>query len=450
MSKKLLCLIVLPLLVLTAVQTVVRADNGPEHKAIQSWPIKLGTSGGNINDRSSLYCCSGTLGALVQDGESLYILSNNHVLARSNLGIIGEAINQPGQIDQKCQQSGIVATLSDFVKIRFRKGRAIPINTVDAAIAIVVDGAVDPNGAILDINELSSDIIAPELGQAVQKSGRTSGHTKGIVTAINVTVDVGYSRECAGAPNQKARFSDQIFIEGTNEAFSTGGDGGSLIVEDLLANPRAVGLLFAGGEIDGTDITIANPIAAVLNAFGVVMHGGTSPDPDPELDPTLTGSISGIVTNDSTGAAIAGAAVSTTAAESITDANGTYLLSDVSPGDQQVTASATGFRDRNKTVTVVADATVNADFALRVRKGGRGNKTNRGSLRRALGAKNRHVNRFMNIDGVVGVGVGLSKAGQPVVKIYLAEDSDKVKKQIPPTLDDVPVEAVVTGTFEAY
>ena len=60
------------------------------------------------------------------------------------------------------------------------------------------------------------------------------------------------------------------------------------------------------------------------------------------------------------------------------------------------------------------------------------------------------MNRFLSIDGVVGVGVGLSADGQPVVEIYLSEDSDKVKKQIPAKLDDVPFAAVVTGTFEAF
>jgi hypothetical protein len=431
MSKKLLFLIVLPVLVVAAVQNVAWADDGPEHQTVQAWPIKLGTSGGNVNDRSMLYCCSGTLGSLVEDGVSQYILSNNHVLARTNLGIIGE--------------TGIVASLNDFVKIRFKKGRAIPLNTVDAAIAVVLDGAVDPNGEILDIGEVSSEIASAELDQAVQKSGRTTGHTKGIVTAIDVTVDVGYSRECGGTSNQIARFKNQIFIEGSSEAFSAGGDSGSLIVEDVAVSPRAVGLLFAGSST----VTVANPIDAVLNAFGVVMPGGTLPEPEP----TLTGAISGIVTNSSTGEAIDGASVSTDTGEStVTEADGGYLLSNVPAGDRQVIASASGFRDQTKTITVVADATVDADFALKVRKGGGGNgkKPNRGALRRALRAKNRYVNRFFSIDGVVAVGVGLSVKGQPVVEIYLSEDSDKVKRQIPSRLDDVPVVAVVTGAFEAF
>ena len=445
MFKKLSLLIVLSVLAVAAVQNVVWADDGPEHQTVQSWPIKLGTSGGNINDRGTLYCCSGTLGSLVEDGVSQYILSNNHVLARTNLGIIGDGINQPGQIDQNCGQTGIVASLTDFVKIRFKKGRAIPLNTVDAAIALVVEDAVDPNGGILDIGEVGSGIASAELGQAVQKSGRTTGHTKGVVTAIDVTVDVGYSKECGGASNQIARFKNQIFIKGSGKAFSAGGDSGSLIVEDVTVSPRAVGLLFAGSST----VTVANPIDAVLNAFGVVMPGGTLPQPEP----TLTGVISGIVTNSSTGEAINEATVSTDTGESIvTEADGIYLLSDVPAGDRQVTAAAGGFRDQTKTITVVADMTADADFALKVSKGGggRGNKPNRGALRRALRAKNRYVNRFLNIDGVVGIGVGLSVQGQPVVEIYLSEDSDKVKRQIPSRLDDVPVTAVVTGTFEAF
>ncbi len=444
MSKKILLLTVLSVLAATAFQNVVLADGGAEHRAVQSWPIKLGVSGGNINDRSRLYCCSGTLGSLVEDGDSQYILSNNHVLARSNLGTIGEDINHPGQIDQNCGQTGIVASLSDFVKIRFRKGRAIPLNTVDAAIAVVVDGAVGPKGEILDIGEVSSETAIAELGQAVQKSGRTTGHTNGTVTAIGVTVDIGYSKECGGAPNQIARFKDQIFIEGSVESFSAGGDSGSLVVEDTAVSPRAIGLLFAGSST----ITIANPIDAVLSAFGVVMAGGVLPEPDP----TLTGAISGVVSNGSTGEAIDGAAVSTDTGQStVTQADGSYMLSDVSAGVQEVTASASGFRDKTETITVVANATVDADFALKVRKGGgRSNKPNRGAIRRALMAKNRYVNRFLNIDGVVGVGVGLSAKGEPVVEIYLSEDSDKVKKQIPSRLDGVGVTAVVTGTFEAF
>src|ERR1051325_7554396 len=125
------------------VQTSALADSGAYHQAVQARLIQLGTSGGNVNDRSSLYCCSGTLGSLVQDSAGYqYILSNNHVLGRSNLGVAGEDVNQPGQVDQNCGQTGIVADLSTFVPLKFRKGNTIPLNDVDAAIAAVRSGMV--------------------------------------------------------------------------------------------------------------------------------------------------------------------------------------------------------------------------------------------------------------------------------------------------------------------
>ena len=66
----------------------------------QNRPIKLGTSGGSARDRTvfadSTACCSGTLGGLVEKNGKLYVLSNNHVIARINKGKKGEAIIQPG------------------------------------------------------------------------------------------------------------------------------------------------------------------------------------------------------------------------------------------------------------------------------------------------------------------------------------------------------------------
>ncbi|MBI4557731.1 MAG: hypothetical protein HY706_09115 [Candidatus Hydrogenedentes bacterium] len=252
------------------------ADDGPDHQVVQARPIELGTSGGNINDRSKIYCCSGTLGALVQDADGFqYILSNNHVLARTNLGTIGDDVNQPGQIDQNCGQTGVVADLSKFVTIKFKQKRSIPLNEVDAAIALVRDGMVSADGSILDIGPLSANTVAATVGQVVQKSGRTTGNTVGTVAAVNVTVDVGYSKSCGGANNQVARYINQIRI--TPGAFSAGGDSGSTIVEADAVDPtdglpRAVGLLFAGSSTS----TIANPINRVLTLLGVATVGGGS------------------------------------------------------------------------------------------------------------------------------------------------------------------------------
>jgi hypothetical protein len=248
---------------------VVQADNGPAHRIDQNFPISLGTSGGNINDRTKAFCYGGTLGALVQDANGAqYILSNNHVLARTNAAKLGEDIIQPGLIDQSpvCAQdsSDAVADLSRFVPIQFKgKGTTQP-NTVDAAIAAVRSGAVDPKGSILDIGMISDTTLQPGIGLAVKKSGRTTGLTTGSISAMDVTVDVSYGS------GKTARFVNQILV--TPGTFIDSGDSGSLMVEDLDPTPHAVGLLFAGSST----VAIANPIDDVLSAFGVTMVGAST------------------------------------------------------------------------------------------------------------------------------------------------------------------------------
>jgi len=128
---------------------------------------------------------------------------------------------------------------------------------VDAAIAEVIPNAVDPSGAILDIGTISSTVLSATLGLAVQKSGRTTGLTKGTIAGIDCTVVVGpYSN------GRSATFVNQIEITGS-PTFSGNFDSGSLVVENVANNPRPVGLLIAGTSAESW----ANPIQAVLAAF---------------------------------------------------------------------------------------------------------------------------------------------------------------------------------------
>ena len=69
------------------------ADGGANHRGRN---IHFGVSGGNVNDATRRFCCSGTLGALLTDGTTSYILSNNHVLGLSGGANAGEDISQPG------------------------------------------------------------------------------------------------------------------------------------------------------------------------------------------------------------------------------------------------------------------------------------------------------------------------------------------------------------------
>ena len=219
-----------------------------------TFPVPIGVSIGN-----SAECAAGTLGARVSGGGKVYILSNNHVLARQNAGQAGEDILQPGRYDLNCapgNPSDVIADLSKHVAISFSQP-----NEVDAAIAEIRTGAVGTSTTSAGYGEPNSQTAAAVVGMAVQKCGRTTNCTKGTIAAVNTAVNVQYS-------GGVARFEHQIVISGRRGAFSKQGDSGSLIVTDnSAANP--VALLFAGGQTT----TIGNPINVVLQKLGVTIDG---------------------------------------------------------------------------------------------------------------------------------------------------------------------------------
>jgi hypothetical protein len=128
---------------------------------------------------------------------------------------------------------------------------------------------VRPDGAILEIGTISSQTVAAALNQAVKKSGRTTGLTRSKVSGLNATVSVSYENECAGGAAFTKTFTGQIIIQNKASKFLNSGDSGSLMVEDVSTNPRAVGLLFAGSS----SLAVANPIGDVLTFFSATMVG---------------------------------------------------------------------------------------------------------------------------------------------------------------------------------
>ncbi len=266
------------------------------HQEALSAPMFLGSSGGNNNDfdgsgNTILDCCSGTLGGLVQDASGRqYLLSNNHVLARSDHASVGDTIVQPGLIDNNCTPNGDgagtipVAALTAWLPLRS------PQTNVDAAIAQIASHTVDIGGSILELGVRQPDgslAAAPPgisstsgkgenatLQLRVAKSGRTTGLTCGKVTAFDLDVAVDYYRDCAETkPYLTKTFTNQIAVSGDH--FGDAGDSGALLVD--TANAEPVGLFFAGGiDAAGVSHGIANPAPDVLNALSTQTPGDNS------------------------------------------------------------------------------------------------------------------------------------------------------------------------------
>jgi hypothetical protein len=62
--------------------------------------------------------------------------------------------------------------------------------------------------------------------------------------------------------------------------------------------------------------------------------------------------------------------------------------------------------------------------------------------------KKRHEARLMKTPGVVGVGIARS-GNRTVICVYVTKDSPKVRRAVPESIEDVPVEIVVSGAFRA-
>lgn len=264
------------------------ASNPAAHQGNLGAQIPLGASGGNnadfdVNGNSVADCCSGTLGALVEDDAGRqYALSNNHVLARSDRASMGDPIVAPGLIDNNCTPYGDgpgtapVAWLSEWLPLSAAGTNA------DAAIAEVGSRTVDASGRILELGarQANGELAAAApgvsstggkgetawLGMLVAKSGRTTGLTCAAVSAVDLDVSVDYFKDCAETrPYLEKTFTHQVAISG--KRFSDAGDSGALAVD--AANAEPVGLLFAGGvDAAGVSHAVANPAGDVLAELG--------------------------------------------------------------------------------------------------------------------------------------------------------------------------------------
>ena len=240
-------------------------------------PVPTGVSTGHPD------ITAGTIACRVKDaGGNVYALSNNHVYANENRASIGDNVLQPGPSDGGVDPDDAIGTLAAFQRIRFSRWAR---NEIDAAIALSSTsllGNATPSPSDGGYGTPNSTTVGAVLGQQVQKFGRTTELTKGVITAVNVTVNVGYDRGTA-------RFVKQIIVE-SGIPFIGGGDSGSLLVtDDVYLNP--VGLLFAGTS-DGR-LAVANRIDLVLNRFGVTVDSEEAPPAGPPTADFVGGPTSG-------------------------------------------------------------------------------------------------------------------------------------------------------------
>jgi hypothetical protein len=195
---------------------------------------------------------AGTLGAIVQDSQGLYLLSNNHVLAGENRLPFGAPIYEPGTLDGGDPERDQVAELTAYVPLDTNQP-----NAVDCAIAQLLDESM-ASASILRLG-YPTGVGSAAIDMSVAKSGRTTGLTRGVIVSVDTDMQVAYDIG-------NLVFQGQIAISSTDgRAFSGAGDSGSLIVEQTTG--QAVGLLFSGSDV----ISFANHLSDVMDACDVTL-----------------------------------------------------------------------------------------------------------------------------------------------------------------------------------
>jgi endonuclease G len=209
---------------------------------------------------------AGTLGAIVYDNTTgrRCILSNWHVLVGSSSASPGDPIIQPGSKD-----GGLLADRVGQLE------RSILGLDGDAAIAFL---DVTPNRSVESAQFETGVVLQStrnaQVGEVLEKSGRTTGVTRGKVTGVG-----SYNAWYPVGKIEIDSFIISSVIDGNpdNEEISSGGDSGS-----IWYNPEtkeAVGLHFAG-ETDSspTEKAIACHLPKVLAALNISLTPTTVPE----------------------------------------------------------------------------------------------------------------------------------------------------------------------------
>lgn len=198
---------------------------------------------------------AGTFGCLVRkrgDSETLYMLSNSHVLANEGIATKGDIILQPGVYDGGLDPADQIGVLDSWQPFYFSESGFT--NLVDAAIAKVKKSDVTSVIRNIGVPQGTSNIV--RIGTKVQKSGRTTGYTTGVVTDVNYRLALNYKKP--GGGSGRVGLTDQVLTT----RYTASGDSGSAV---LNTQGKVVGLHFAGSP----STSIFNKIKHVQTALNI-------------------------------------------------------------------------------------------------------------------------------------------------------------------------------------
>lgn len=224
----------------------------------QRWrPVPGGVSVGTDVPQSA----GGTGGLIVIKNNTLYILSNAHVLVPTNTTAFHNTI-QPSPADGGRSPGSVIGRAFQFVPLR--TGSA---NFQDSAIAVANSNSllnprylINSNGGLITV---PGHLLSYRVGMTFKRMGKTSGFGRGVVEAIGVERMVNYGS-----------LGTLLFRDQTVVRFTTGstgpGDSGSVWLNDTSGplNNYAAAVHYAGS---GGTRSLCFPIDRAMRSYGILV-----------------------------------------------------------------------------------------------------------------------------------------------------------------------------------
>jgi len=197
---------------------------------------------------------AGTLGFFarsIEDG-TMGFVSCNHIIAAADAAGDGDDILSPAPSDGGRRPRDIVGHLDG----RYPRLHTKP--SLDCAFARIAENVCYDAATLQADRLLLNDVSTPDEYTVVEKIGRTSGHTRGRITAFQLdSLDVYY-------PFGKVGFQSQIEITSDDSPpFCRPGDSGALL---FSPDHRPLGLLVASARFGAA---YAHPLEPILRSLNI-------------------------------------------------------------------------------------------------------------------------------------------------------------------------------------
>jgi len=228
---------------------------------------------------------AGTLGCLVRDREGrLFGLTANHVTGGCSNAKIGSPISAPGIKDVGAGQPDPRTIGHHQRSAPFAAGDPGVVDATrnaDAAIFSLVDPA-EVSSWQGDFFDTPSIVADPEEGALVEKVGRTTRRTRGVIESqiigshpVSYRTTVHHSSEETMEFRATVYFEPAFLMRGRGRPFAAAGDSGALVVQiDDNGERTAVGMLFCGS---GTNTSYMLPLRPLLEAMELTLVSGHNP-----------------------------------------------------------------------------------------------------------------------------------------------------------------------------